>query len=139
MPPDELRDLLAEGVGGPEPGQHPIRQLRALGGVAVEMSHAVPVQGKTVRLPHVVEERRKAQTLLPRHGVQGVEGVLPEVIAVVEVPLVVAQHRQKLRPEDPEDLREFPQHRRGPLRRQQLPDLGEDPLRCDGTEVLPGR
>ena len=57
----------------------------------------------------------------------------------MKVPLVVPQHGQKLRPEDAENLRELPQHGGGPLRRQQLPDLGEDPLRRNGTEVLPRR
>ena len=139
MAADELRHLLPEGVASPEPDQHGVRQRRAPGGMAVKVPHAVFVQGEAVGLSHIVEQGRKAQALLRRDGVQGVEGMLPEVIAVVGIPLAKTHHGGKLRPEDPEDLRKRPQHRRRPGPEQQLSNLCQDPFRRDDGEIPPRR
>ena len=101
------------------------------------MAHALFIQGKAGGLPHVVEEHGTAEDHVTRHGVQGVEGVLPHVVAVVAVPLAETHHGEELRPEDAENLRVSPQHRRRPFSRQKLKEFHLNPLRRDVPQPLP--
>ena len=137
MPFHQPHDGLPQVRPASQPPEHPVRQLPADGGVPVEVAHARAVHGEAGGFPHVVEQHRTAQHRLPRRRVQGVESVLPDVVAVVPVPLVEAHHGQQLRPEDAEDVRERPQDRRRPGARQQLEKLRPDPLRGDVLQKLP--
>ena len=89
------------------------------------------------RFPAVMEQHRTAQDRVRRHRLQGVEGVLPDIITVVPVPLVEAHHRQQFRPEHADHIHILPQNLRRPYAAQQLEELHLNPLSGDVPQEFP--
>ena len=128
---------LSCGTVRPETAEHLPRQPGALRRVAVKMALALLICRKAVWLSDIMEQQGQPQFRLRPHRRQGVEGVLPHVIAVVAIPLVKSHHRQDLRPEDADDVGIRPQDLRRPVSRHQLFQLRPDALRGDVPQQRP--
>ena len=128
---------LSCGTVRPETAEHLPRQPGALRRVAVKMALALLICRKAVWLSDIMEQQGQPQFRLRPHRRQGVEGVLPHVIAVVAIPLVKSHHRQDLRPEDADDVGIRPQDLRRLIPRRQLFQLRPDALRGDVPQQLP--
>ena len=101
------------------------------------MPHPRRVHGKNRGFPYVVEQGGAPQFRLRRDSLQGVEAVLPHVVAVVVISLVKAHHGQHLRPEHTDDLRELPQYLRRALPAQQFQQLRLNALGGDVPQQFP--
>ena len=84
-----------------------------------------------------MEQHGQPQLQLRRHLRQGVERVLPHVVAVVAVALGKAHHVQHLRPEHADDLWVRPQGLRRTGGGQKSFQFGPDPLRGDQGQQGP--
>ena len=137
MPRYQPHHSLRCGPVRPEPAEHLLRQPGALRRVAVEVAVSLLIHCKAVWLANVVKQHGQPQFGLLLHRRQGVEGVLPHVIAVVAIPLVKSHHRQDLRPEDADDVGIRPQDLRRLIPRRQLFQLRPDALRGDVPQQFP--
>ena len=114
------------------------RSILSASRVAVKVSHPRLVYGEAGGFAYVVEQGGAAEEIvLRRDRRQGVEAVLPHIVAVVAVPLVQAHHVQQFRPEDPCRLRKGPQGfcRKGAL--EQFAELRPDPFHGDFPQKTP--
>ncbi|MPM84676.1 hypothetical protein SDC9_131749 [bioreactor metagenome] len=130
MPRHQGRHRVPGGVVELQPPQNGVRDLRADGGMPVEVSSPF-IPRKAAGLAHVVEQDRPAQHRLRRSRGQSVERVLPHIETVVAAVLLKAHHGQHLREHRPHDLRKLPQRLRRGLAAEQLCQLGANTLRCD--------
>ena len=115
----------------------PLRNAAGYHAMSHEMSDSFFVQRKTFRLSHIVKQNRPPQQRCRWRGLHRVQCVLPNIVAVVRVSLVKAEHRQNLRQNRPHNLRKVPQHRRRGWSAQQLCQLLPHPLRRDFPQQLP--
>ena len=99
--------------------------------MAVEVAPALPVQEKGVRLAQVVEEHGPAEDRRGRRGPHRPGRVLPDVIAVVDAPLVKAHRGRYLRQYHAQHVRIGPQDRFRVRAAEDARQLLPDPLRGD--------
>ena len=107
--------------------------------MAIGMAHALPVEGEAFGLSAVVQQHGQAQYLGGGHGIHGVEGVFPHIIAVIGGALVKAHHGRKPWQHPGDDVMVFPQHAPRALPTQKPGQLGADALcRHAGKVASPG-
>ena len=133
---DELRDARAPGRVKAQARENALRQLGALGRVAVEMPDTVRPEGEARRLADIVQQRRPAQHRLRRDVLHNRGRVQPDVPVMVRVVLLEAEHRPQLRDRDGQHIGKFPQHCVHVLPAEELCQLAAHALR---REILQQR
>ena len=131
---DQAGDPLCLPFRKPQPGKHLPGYSAAFRGMAVKVGHPVRGKGLSGRLARVVEERGPAERRISRGVLQGVEGVLLHVEAVVRGLLGAALHGGQLRQKGEEDSGVLPQNRGGVFPAEELCQLLPHPFVREGLE-----
>ena len=104
--------------------------------MADTVANARLVQGEGIGLADVVKEHGQAQGGVGSDVGHSVKGVLPDVIAVVGIPLLHVEHGGDLWQKDRQDVPMCPKHLCRTVTDKDALELGEDALLGDVVELL---
>ncbi len=139
MPRYQPYHCLPGGVVRPQAPEHLLRHGGAHCGMSVEMAVPLRIFCKAFWLSNIMKEHSQPQFRLRRHSVQSMKGMLPHIVAVVDIVLGKPYHPGNLRPEHPHYIGKSPQHGGSIHSCQQSQQLLPDTLRGDLPQQFPAR